>query len=272
MKPIRHAAALVVALALGAAMTVLAQAPSPLPPPPGAGAPGARGPGMSPPEEPPKNLQVLPKDLTRRQVIEIMRGFTAALDVECTFCHVAKDPKDFSTVDFASDDKEEKRNARVMIGMVKAINENYISKVAMPGDAEVRCVTCHHGQPHPRTLEEALAEPLAEGGAEKALARYKELREKYYGRAVFDFGPDPLAMLGGRLARDQKLADAMAILQFNAQQFPDSQRTLGILADVQAASGDKAGAIATLKKVLVLDATNERAKQRLEELSQPEKK
>jgi len=63
---------------------------------------------------------------------------------------------------------------------------------------------------------------------------------------VFDFGPDPLAMLGGRLAREQKLADAIAILQFNARQFPDSQRTLGILADVQAANGDKASAIATL--------------------------
>jgi hypothetical protein len=267
MKSIRPAVVVVIALALGAAVTVLAQTPTPPPPGPPPGAPG-----MRPPEEPPKNLQVLPKDLTRRQVIDIMRGFTAALDVQCTFCHVAKDPNDLSTADFASDDKEEKRNARVMIGMVKAINENYISKVAMPGGAEVRCVTCHHGQAHPRTLEEALAEPLAEGGAEKALARYKELREKYYGRAVFDFGPDPLAMLGGRLAREQKLADAIAILQFNAQQFPDSQRTLGILADVQAANGDKAGAIVTLKKLIALDPTNERALHRLEELSQPEKK
>ncbi len=272
MPPIRPAALLLVALAVGA-VTVVAQAPAPPPaqPPTGAapGTPGQRG--ARGPEEPPKNLQVLPKDFTRRQVIDVMRGFTAALDVECTFCHAAKDPKDFSTIDFASDEKEEKRTARVMIGMVKTINADYISKVGMPG-AEVRCVTCHHGQERPRTLEDALAEPLAGGGAARALARYKELRDKYYGRAVFDFGPDPLAMLGGQLARDKKFADAVLLLQFNAQQFPDSQRTLAILADVQAASGDRSGAVATLEKLLVLDPDNERAKRRLEELSQPEAK
>jgi hypothetical protein len=247
-----------------AAVTLVAQAPpaqAPAPAPPSAAAPRA--------EEPPKNLQVLPKDLTRRQVIDIMRGFTAALDVQCTHCHYAKDPKDFSTIDFASDEKEEKKTARVMLRMVKTINDEYVSKVAMPSSPEVRCFTCHHGQTRPRTLEDSLAPALAEGGAKQALARYAELREKYYGRAVYDFGPDTLARMGQSLAREQKLADALAILEFNAQQYPDSARTLAVLADVQAASGNREGAIATLKKLLALEPDDARTKQRLEELSKP---
>ena len=267
MKPIRPAILLLAVLAVGAAVTVVAQNPPPASPP---GATPAAPPPNSPgarPEEPPKNLQVLPKTWSRREVIDVMRTFTAALDVECTYCHAAKDPKDFKTIDFASDEKEEKKTARLMLRMVKTINDDYVSKVAMPGDAPVRCSTCHRGQTHPQTLEDALADSLAEGGAAKALVKYKELRDKYYGRAAYDFGPDSLAMLGGRLAREQKFADAISILQYNAQQYPDSQRTLGILADAQAANGDRAGAVETLKKLLALDPENGRAKQRLEELS-----
>src|SRR5690349_12663013 len=41
--------------------------------------------------EPPKNLQVLPKDMPRNQVTALMRTFTAALGVRCEHCH-AEDP------------------------------------------------------------------------------------------------------------------------------------------------------------------------------------
>ena len=264
-----RAALLVAALALAAPLG--AQTPPAKPETPPAGAPASAAPAPRP-EEPPKNLQVLPKELTRRQVIDIMRGFTAALDVQCTHCHAAKDPADFSTVDFASDEKEEKRTARVMIGMVKTINAEYVSKVAMPGSPEVRCITCHRGQARPRTIEDVLAHPLAEGGARPALEKYQELREKYYGRGGYDFGPDPLAMIGQRLAREQKHADALAILEFNAKQHPDSTRTLAILADVQVATGNRAAAIATLMRVLTLEPDDERTKRRLDELTRPEPK
>ncbi len=39
-------------------------------------------------QQPPKNLQVLPKDFTRQQVVGVMNGFTAALGVNCAHCHV----------------------------------------------------------------------------------------------------------------------------------------------------------------------------------------
>ncbi len=42
---------------------------------------------MAPPEAP-KNLQVLPKDMPRPEVVKVMFRFTSALGVRCDFCHV----------------------------------------------------------------------------------------------------------------------------------------------------------------------------------------
>ena len=39
-------------------------------------------------QQPPQNLQVLPKDMPRQQVVQLMQGFTGALGVRCEYCHV----------------------------------------------------------------------------------------------------------------------------------------------------------------------------------------
>jgi hypothetical protein len=71
-----------------------------------------------------------------------------ALGVRCEHCHVEKKTPQRGC-DFAADDKNEKKTARVMLQMVAAINQDYISKVPKdPADAtviRVQCVTCHHG-------------------------------------------------------------------------------------------------------------------------------
>lgn len=43
-----------------------------------------------------KNLQVLPRDITRDQLLAVMRGFTRSLGVRCNYCHVvtATEPKE----------------------------------------------------------------------------------------------------------------------------------------------------------------------------------
>lgn len=41
------------------------------------------------------NLQVLPKDITQSELIDLMAGFTRALGVRCTHCHVG-DPARWS--------------------------------------------------------------------------------------------------------------------------------------------------------------------------------
>ena len=41
-----------------------------------------------PPQPPMTNLQLIPKDTPRAQVIATMQGITAALSVQCNYCHV----------------------------------------------------------------------------------------------------------------------------------------------------------------------------------------
>lgn len=100
-----------------------------------------------------KNLQVLPRDISRDQLIATMRGFTSGLGVRCNFCHVvtATEPKE--QLDFPSDAKEEKRVARVMIQMAQNINGAFMPRVAeVEGEPEpprVTCWTCHRGKPEP---------------------------------------------------------------------------------------------------------------------------
>lgn len=46
---------------------------------------GGRG-GALP--EPPKNLQILPKDIPRNELIATMGAFTRGLGVQCSYCHI----------------------------------------------------------------------------------------------------------------------------------------------------------------------------------------
>ena len=63
---------------------------------------------QAPAQEAPKNLQVLPKDWTRPQVVAVMQNFNAALGVGCDHCHVVPQG---APPDFASDAKAEKKFA-----------------------------------------------------------------------------------------------------------------------------------------------------------------
>lgn len=108
--------------------------------------PGGRG-----PQPPPKNLQVLPKDMTTQQVTTAMRRITGALGVECTHCHV-------SMQDRASDDKPAKLVARKMLKMTMQINDELLKDVGQPapaGEQKVTCFTCHRGALKPLTAAAA---------------------------------------------------------------------------------------------------------------------
>ena len=99
----------------------------------------------------PTNLQVLPKDISDKQLISIMRGFKSALGVECSFCH-EEDPA-MHRMNFASDAKPQKNTARTMMRMTHEINMKYLSTVhdpdASPAQKMVTCGTCHRGHSMP---------------------------------------------------------------------------------------------------------------------------
>ena len=89
------------------------------------------------------NLQVLHDIHSKTQLLNVMQGFTEALGVQCQFCH--------NLNDFPSDAKKPKRTARLMVRMVRNIDENYLNQ---PGMKKVTCFTCHRGAAIPKLVAE----------------------------------------------------------------------------------------------------------------------
>ncbi len=217
------------------------------------------------------NLQVLPKDISQRELIDTMRGFCAALDVRCSHCHVGEEGQPLATFDFAADDKHDKRAARLMIRMTRAINQEYVAALEEKKEApvEVRCATCHRGQQHPRLIQDVLAGALEMGGAEAVDRTYRELRSEYYGRHTYDFGEVVLNSMAFELARERP-EDALALLELNAEFFPDSPAIEHLFGEIYAVQGEAGKAIGHLERSLELDPENPRARHLLEQLKKPE--
>jgi hypothetical protein len=142
-----------VAIGLALAATLSAQAP----------APGQGRAGGAPPP-PPANLQVLPKDIPRPQLLQTMQAFNQALGVQCGYCHQFNGPGD-PTNDMAADVKPQKNAARAMLRMVAAVNPQVQAAVSKTPETATRvgCWTCHRGQAIPETPPALPAAP-ARGG------------------------------------------------------------------------------------------------------------
>ena len=97
------------------------------------------------------NLRVLPTDISKRDLINTMKGATRGLGVRCEFCHVGEG-NDLSKFDFVSDDKEHKIIARVMFEMVKYVNNEFMPRISKDSEHqhEVKCYTCHAGNEEPQ--------------------------------------------------------------------------------------------------------------------------
>ena len=93
------------------------------------------------------NLQVLPQNISREDLITTMRRFKQALGVECSHCHAAM-PGNPAKLDFRSDAKPQKAAARIMIRMTNRINKDYVSHV-FEAYTRVSCWTCHRGKTQP---------------------------------------------------------------------------------------------------------------------------
>jgi tetratricopeptide (TPR) repeat protein len=214
------------------------------------------------------NLEVLPKDISRADLQSTMRGFAFALNVRCNHCHVEKMDGKKVHLDFAADDKETKKTARVMLQMVATINHDYISKLSAQPSIRVQCVTCHHGLAQPRTLNSVLAEAMEQKGIGAALALYRDLRQKYYGTGEYDFGETPLNQLCESLLADKKNKEAVAIMEMNFDSnHPDSLWSYHMLAQAHEANGSIEKAITDYRKVLELHPDDDWAKDQIQSLS-----
>jgi hypothetical protein len=98
------------------------------------------------------NLQVLPKDMPYAELLGLMTRYSQDLGVQCVFCHT-QNPQT-QQIDFASDESPAKLTARIMIGMVRDINEKYLAQVSDRRYAvPIKCGNCHRGQTFPPAFE-----------------------------------------------------------------------------------------------------------------------
>jgi tetratricopeptide (TPR) repeat protein len=208
------------------------------------------------------NLEVLPRDISVRQLVQTMAGFTRALGVRCTYCHMGEEGKPLATYDFASDEKATKLKARAMLRMVDAVNTRYLAALddrATP-PVQVACATCHRGVHLPRSLQEVLTMAYAGGGLDSLRATYDSLRQRYYGRAAYDFGEVPLADVAGDLRAAGHADDAVQLHLLNTTENPTSVFAWNELGGAYAVRGDTTKAISAFDKVLQLDPTNGNAR------------
>ncbi|HET6231603.1 MAG TPA: c-type cytochrome [Longimicrobiaceae bacterium] len=221
------------------------------------------------PQRAPTNLQVLPKDIPHDSLIAIMRGFTNALGVRCSFCHVMGPDGGMEGADFAADTKPEKRNARVMLQMVRDINSQWLPKLPdrSTPPVGVGCITCHRGMPVPTTIDRVLGTTLDSAGATAAIARYRQLRTETMERGTYDFGEGPVSDVARRLAAQGKTADAAALLEMNSEFHPQSAAVDVQLGDVYRARGERDKAIVRYRMALEKQPNNQMARRRLDELT-----
>jgi tetratricopeptide (TPR) repeat protein len=235
-------------------------------------------PGLAPAQIPERftNLQVLPRDTSRKELTQTMRGWASALGVRCGHCHSGGNPETLQGVDFASDSKWEKRTAREMLRMVRGIESRYLRKIegrplpaagaAARPRLSVTCVTCHHGLARPETLDAALERVLRTDGAEAAVRTYRELRAQYLDRGSYDFSERSVNTLAERLLDEKKAGEAALLLEASAEFNKDAAWLQHLLGEARLAGGDRAGALAAFSIALALNPQNGLTRKRVEEL------
>jgi hypothetical protein len=251
----------------------------------GAGGGAPAGPPM------PTNLQVLSKDMTGQEVAAYMATVAAGLGVQCNYCHVppaappggaAPPPAAAGAaggrgrggapqLDFAADDKQEKKTARVMLKMVSTVNDTLTGEFGKSGSpvVKVECVTCHHGVAKPEQLSDILSKTMLTKGEESATGKYREMRTQFYGSQSYDFTEPVLARLAQQSLAANKVDDALAWAKLNLENYPKSAPTLVALSQAHARKGDKAAALKDVEQALAIDPMNAAAKRQLDQLKAP---
>ena len=81
-----------------------------------------------------ENLKVIPKDVTRTQLVRQMRNMAGDLGVRCNYCHVGESEDNLIGYDFATDEKQEKKTARDMMKLVNELNGGFFAESRWEGN------------------------------------------------------------------------------------------------------------------------------------------
>jgi len=169
-----------------------------------------------------QNLEVLPADISAADLRDTMKAMSLGTGFRCSTCHVGEEGQPLTEYDFASDEKELKSKARLMLRMVDTINNTHLKPL---GDdhIKVQCVTCHRGVNKPWLTADILTMAAEEGGTEEMIAEFKAMKKQYYGTHSYDFSEFTLAefVKARSLAGENEQATAMLdiMLEENQQSF-----------------------------------------------------
>ena len=175
-----------------------------------------------------------------------MQMIAQSLGVSCNYCHSAER---------GSNQPEPRKDiARQMMAMTREMNAR-VQQATGNAAAKVECVTCHRGVPIPRQISDILSGTLRDQGAGAAVAQYRELRERFYGRQAYDFSEDTLVALAQRITTSRP-DDAIALLQLNLEFNPGSARTYSAIAFAYTRKYDDETAISFYQKALAIEPNN----------------
>jgi tetratricopeptide (TPR) repeat protein len=217
------------------------------------------------------NLKMFPQDIGKRELLGSMRDFSSGLGVRCTYCHIQEVPGDFDSIDWASDALEPKKVTRGMMTMVRNINSQLLPAAVGDRGGMVRCITCHRGLEDPQTLDKLMLDTAKKDGVEVSLARYRELREEYYGTGSYDFSPSTLTEVAEVLAQNRGDAEgALKVLDLGIEMDPQDSNTYLMKSQLLIMLRDREGALYNAQKAVEVDPENEQARKLLDQLTEKE--
>ena len=95
-----------------------------------------------------------------------------------------------------------------------------------------------------------LTEARIEGGVDAVIARYSELRERYYGNHTYDLRPSTLSGFARSIASEGDVDGALKLLNFANENFPGEERVMFNLARVHQQKGNKDQAVIYLRRLV----------------------
>jgi tetratricopeptide (TPR) repeat protein len=186
---------------------------------------------------------------TNRNLLADMQSYAQALGVTCEYCHVAPANSGLP--------QPKKDIARTMIAMTRDLNiQVQLATGKAPVEAtRVECATCHRGVTIPKPLGQVIAQTLQYRGADAAIAQYRELRARYYGRGTYDFGEDELVNVARPIA-PVRPDDAIALLELNIEFNPQSAKSYALMGFAYTRKFDDESAMAKVQKAVDLEPAN----------------
>lgn len=171
----------------------------------------------------PSNLQVLPMDISPRELRQIMSNFSRQVGIRCSTCHEGERGTPLSSYDFSSDACQLKRVARDMLRMVDTTNASLARIDYGEGNppVEVQCVTCHRGVRRPEMIEDIFARTQAAEGLDAVESKYRELRGIYFPGFAYDFSSRRLGDFANKLLDEGDLDGGIRFHRLALELYPD---------------------------------------------------